>query len=125
MKEFIRFSFLAALLTPFAWGDQNATFLDKVILTDAINAGHFGSAGSVWRDLSVVGASTADAVYVYRDEHNGSMTKIAKLTAPDSGSNTQFGYSVSMDDGILAVGAKWSDQGRLSNSGAAYLYWIE
>ena len=53
------------------------------------------------------------------------MTKIGKLTAPYGGSNSQFGYSVSMDDGILAVGAKWSDQGGFSNSGAAYLYQIE
>jgi hypothetical protein len=125
MKQFLEFSFLAVLLAPFAWGDQNAAFLDKVIPSDAVNQGHFGSAVSVWGDLSVVGASNADAVYVYREEHNGSVTKIEKLTAPDGGSNTQFGYSVSMDGGILAVGAKWSDQGGQSNSGAAYLYWIE
>ena len=118
------FSFLAFLST-FAWGDQNSTLTDTVIPSDAINAGHFGSALAVWGDLSVVGAHNAGSVYVYRKEHNGSMTKIAKLTVPDGGSNTQFGSSVSMDDGILAVGAKWSDQSGLSNSGAAYLYQIE
>ena len=47
------------------------------------------------------------------------------LGSSDGGSNTQFGSSVSMDDGILAVGAKWSDQEGLSNTGAAYLYRIE
>ena len=125
MKRSLKLSFLLAFLSPFAWGDQNSTLIDTVIPSDAINAGHFGSALAVWEDLSVVGAHNAGSVYVYREEHNGSMTKIAKLTAPDGGSNTQFGSSVSMDDGILAVGAKWSDQGGLSNSGAAYLYQIE
>ena len=60
----------------------------------------------------------ADAVHAYRKEHNGSRTKIAKLTPPDGGSNTQFGGSVSLSDGIIAVGAKWSDQHGHSNSGA-------
>ena len=123
MKNY--FCVLLWLATSFAWGDQSDNFIGKVIPSDADSQDHFGTAVAVWEDLSVVGAPNADAVYVYREEHNGSITKIAKLSAPDGGSNTQFGYSVSMDDGILAVGAKWSDQVGLSNSGAAYLYQIE
>ena len=125
MKRSLKLSFLLAFLSPFAWGDQNSTLIDKVIPSDAINAGHFGAALSAWGDLSVVAAHNAGSVYVYRKEHNGSMTKITKLTAPDGGSNTQFGSSVSMDDGILAVGAKWSDQSGLSISGSAYLSHFE
>jgi hypothetical protein len=125
MKKSFYFLLLCSLAPAFAWSDQNSTLIDKVIPSDAVDQGYFGAALSVWGDLSVVGAANADAVYIYRNEHNGSMTKIAKLTAPDGESNSQFGYSVSMDDGILAVGAKWSDQGGLSNLGAAYLYQIE
>ena len=125
MKKSFYFLLLCSLAPAFAWSDQNSSLIDKVIPSDAVDQGYFGAALSVWGDLSVVGAPNADAVYVYRGEDNGSMTKIGKLTAPDGGSNSQFGYSVSMEGGILAVGAKWSDQGGLSNSGAAYLYQIE
>ncbi|MDC0157592.1 hypothetical protein OAK38_07510, partial [Verrucomicrobia bacterium] len=115
---------LLLLATSFAWGDQSDNFIGKVIPSDADSQDHFGTAVAVWEDLSVVGAPNADAVYVYREEHNGSMTKIAKLTPSDGGSNTQFGGSVSLSDGIIAVGAKWSDQHGHSNSGAAYLYQV-
>ena len=119
MKKSFYFLLLCSLAPAFAWSDQNSTLLDKVIPSDAVDQGYFGAALSVWGDLSVVGAPNADAVYVYREEDNGSMTKIAKLMAPDGGSNSQFGYSVSMEGGILALGAKWSDQGNLSTSGPA------
>ena len=122
MKNY--FCVLLWLATSFAWGDQSDNFIGKVIPSDADSQDHFGTAVAVWEDLSVVGAPNADAVYVYREEHNGSMTKIAKLTPSDGGSNTQFGGSVSLSDGIVAVGAKWSDQGGHSNSGAAYLYQV-
>ena len=73
------FCVLLLLATSFAWGDQSDNFIGKVIPSDADSQDHFGTAVAVWEDLSVVGAPNADAVYVYREEHNGSMTKIAKL----------------------------------------------
>jgi len=124
MNRLLPLSLLFLLAGPWARADQNDHFIGKIIPSDADSQDHFGSSVAVWEDLSVVGAPNANAVYVYREEHNGSMTKIAKLTSSDGGSNTQFGGSVSLSDGIIAVGAKWSDQHGQPKSGAAYLYQV-
>ena len=51
MKRSLKLSFLLAFLSSFAWGDQNSTLIDKVIPSDAINAGHFGAAVSAMGEL--------------------------------------------------------------------------
>ena len=124
MKQFLKFSFLALLLAPFAWADQNSTLIKKALNVDASGGEHFGSAVSQWGNYLAVGAKDADETTLYWVEDNGSLIELATLTPPDGGSNTQFGGSVSLSDGIIAVGAKWSDQGGYSNSGATYLYQV-
>lgn len=56
------------------------------------------------------------AVYLYRDTGAGWALQ-QKLTAPDAAGGDQFGFSVKIDGGVLAIGAI-GDDGR----GSAYVY---
>ena len=65
MKQFLKFSFLAILLAPFAWADQNSTLINKVINGDASGGEHFGSSVSQWGNYLAVGAKDADETTLY------------------------------------------------------------
>ena len=77
-------------------------------------------------DTLVVGADSdndagpnSGAAYVYeRDETSGEWLSVAKLGASDAGLNTQFGTSVSVRGGTIAVGAP----GLGADFGAAYVF---
>ena len=80
----------------------------------------FGSSVKIYQDDIVVGSGAGQgSAYVYSKPAEGwsSLTEIAKLTAPTS-SNSNFGYSVDMDNDNIIIGAKRDN----SNKGAAYIF---
>ena len=91
----------------------NWTFEDVLMASDASAGDGFGFSLSLYRDLTsdfeavllVVGAPASSAVYL--KVYNPNMEawfENSKLTS-DSGSDIQFGYSVSCYEGTVAVGA--------------------
>ena len=98
----------------------------KLTASDAAAHDYFGRSISVHDDLVAVGAhynddngSASGSAYVY-EKVNGVWTG-TKLTASDAAANDQFGYSVSVHDDLVAVGAHYNDDNG-SNSGSAYVY---
>ncbi|MBL9118446.1 MAG: FG-GAP repeat protein [Phycisphaerae bacterium] len=102
---------------------QEATLL----AADGSADDRFGGAVSIDGDLIAVsslfedGAATdAGAVYLFR--FNGSIwAPEAKLVAPDAGSFDQFGWSISVEQDRLLVGARHDDDGGL-DAGSAYVF---
>ena len=115
--------------------EQNGsvTYIDKVTAPDAAVDDHFGASVSHSGDVLAVGAHYSDpggvdragAVYLYKLEHNGSVTYLDKVTAHDGASGDRFGASVSRSGDLLAVAAHFSDPGGISDAGSAYLYKLE
>ena len=85
---------------------------------------YFGYSVAVNGDTAVVGAygddSSKGAAYVLVRQ-SGAWSQVAKLTALDRRNNDQFGRSVAVDGGTVAVGAALAD-GRVVDSGAAYMF---
>ena len=88
----------------------------------------FGKSVAISGDYIVVGADRVfgtsnmvpGAAYVFK--RNGTVwTEQAKLTAGDTFGRDFFGYSVSMEEDVVAVGAAEEDSGG-TNSGAVYIY---
>lgn len=94
-------------------GAGNWIFEDALMASDASAGDGFGFSLSLYRDLTsdfeavllVVGAPASSAVYlkVYNPDVEAWIEN-SKLTS-DSGSDIQFGYSVSCYEGTVAVGA--------------------
>ena len=98
----------------------------KLTASDAAAGDWFGHSVSVHDDLVAVGAhfnddngSASGSAYVY-EKVNGVWTE-TKLTASDAAAGDRFGYSVSVHDDLVAVGAVLNDDNG-SNSGSAYVY---
>ena len=98
----------------------------KLTASDAAAYDYFGNSVSVHDDLVAVGAvlnddggSNSGSAYVY-EKVNGVWTE-TKLTASDAAVNDHFGFSVSVHDDLVAVGAHYNDDGG-SASGSAYVY---
>ena len=85
---------------------------------------YFGYSVAVNGDTAVVGAygddSSKGAAYVLVRQ-SGAWSQVAKLTASEGQGNDQFGRSVAVDGGTVAVGAALAD-GRVVDSGAAYMF---
>ena len=80
---------------------------------------------SLHDEIALVGASQQSdggAAYVFvQNETDGSWTQTQKITANDGENSNGFGYSVSVYDEILVVGAN-SDDYSGTASGAAYVF---
>ncbi len=121
----------AAYLFDVTTGQQ----LHKLTATDASEKDIFGSSVSISGGIAIVGAFWEDdACPEDPDCNSGSAylfdvatgEQLYKLTAKDPAADDQFGFSVSMTDGIAIVGA-WHDDdacpnGPDCNSGSAYLF---
>lgn len=88
----------------------------------------FGMSMAVDGDTLVVGATDpggdgqgAEAVHVYQLTDAGIWEQGQTLPAP-GGSGTGFGWSVAIDDGLLVVGAPWTDTSSGIFAGSAYVY---
>jgi WD40 repeat protein len=95
----------------------------KLLPTDGTGSDQFGVSISISNGTVAVGAHLAQAsgtgsAYLF-NATTGAQT--FKLTASDAQNDDRFGRIISIDNGIVAVGAHAEDQNG-SNSGAAYLF---
>lgn len=99
---------------------------DTILLpTDGSSGAEFGNATDIDNGVIAVGARTDDVngadsgvAYLF-DASKG--VQFAKLIPNDGAAGDQFGYSIAIDDGIVAVGARYDgDNGELA--GSAYLF---
>ena len=72
------------------------------------------------------GYQNAGSAYVFRRESNGTITELAKLTAPDGRADDHFGIAAAVDANHIAIGAYYAhaerDGSTQSQSGKVYLY---
>ena len=106
-----------------SWSQQ-----DKLTAEDAAADDYFGASVSIDGDHVVVGAhydgdngSYSGSAYIFVNNHNGSWSQQAKLTAVDGEAYDEFGSSVSIDGDHVVVGAQY-DRDNGSNSGSAYIF---
>ncbi|MBL4810579.1 MAG: FG-GAP repeat protein, partial [Phycisphaerales bacterium] len=97
----------------------------KLLPSDGAEFDEFGNSIAIANGVVVVGA--------YYDDDNGSSSgsaylfdastgvQIAKLLPSDGASNHDFGYSIAIANGVVAVGAH-ADDDNGSRSGSAYLF---
>jgi hypothetical protein len=106
------------------------TMQTKLTAFDPSASAKFGSAVAIIGEWAIVGspfddqaAANAGAAYVFRrtPDGMGGFTWLfhSKLVAPDSAASDQFGASLSINDGLLLVGALF---GGTDDTGAAYVF---
>ena len=99
-------------------------YIAKITAPDGAADDRFGSSVSVSGNIIVVGA-WGDQVHGYRSGsayiYTTSGEYISKFTAPDGASYDHFGWSVSMSENTVVVGA-WYDEVFGFNSGSAYIF---
>ncbi len=82
----------------------------------------FGIGVDISGDYLVVGASEEDntygAVHIFSKDGSGNWVHVQKIVASDGNSQAYFGCSVSIDNGLIAVGA-YGDNG---GTGATYIF---
>ena len=99
----------------------------KLLASDGAIDDRFGRAVAIRGNVAVIGAIWDDdngidsgSAYVFRYDGT-SWVEEAKLLASDGAPLDKFGWSVSMDENLIIVGAKWNDVNDI-DSGAAYIY---
>jgi len=119
---------------------NGSTWVEEAILTasDKASGDAFGCSVSIYGDVAIVGAYTADPggvtdagkAYIFR--YNGSTwVEEAILTASDKATYDRFGNPVSIYENVAIVGAYDADPGGLSSAGKAYIFryngsnWVE
>jgi len=113
----------AAYLYDAATGTQ----LFKLLASDRMEGDQLGwsididggivAVGAVGDDFNTVG--NIGSVYLF-DVSTGA--QIGKIFANDGALSDQFGYSVAIDNGIVAVGARDDDNANGADAGAAYVF---
>ncbi len=82
----------------------------------------FGIGVALSGDYLIVGSNEEDgtkgAVHIFKKDNNGSWAHLQKIVADDATPQAYFGTSVSMDNGIIAVGA----YGENGGTGATYIF---
>ncbi|MBL4698630.1 MAG: FG-GAP repeat protein [Phycisphaerales bacterium] len=122
-----------------AWGDDDNGFgsgsaylfnaatgaqIVKLLPLDGLAGDLFGNSiaiadgvvavGARWDDLT---GSNSGSAYLF----NTSGTQTTKLLASDGAAGDEFGFSIAIADGVVAVGA-WRNRDNGTNSGSAYLF---
>ena len=100
---------------------------DKLLPTDLDGGNSFGASVALDGDYLAVGAMGEEfltgAAYVFWN--NGTdWVQESKLTASDGATYDIYGCAIDVDNGYVAVGARWQD-GRASDSGSIYTYQIQ
>lgn len=98
----------------------------KLMASDGSSGDWFGRSVALDGDLLVVGAhlygsNDRGAAYVFRRDSSG-WTEEARLSSNDIAAVDNFGWSVDVDDGRIAVGAFLADPDGRSNAGAVYVF---
>ena len=109
------------------WG-----LVKKLLASGGAADSRFGESLAIYENRAVVGAYTASPggiyrageAYVYLRNHGGDNAwgEAAVLTASDANPDDQFGYSVSLDENLVSIGAYATDFGSATNQGAAYVF---
>ena len=71
---------------------------------------------------NITGGSNSGKVYVYDAEDNTLFYSIENPNAYSTPQDDQFGYSLSLSDSYLAIGAPFEDDASGNSSGKAYIY---
>ena len=121
------------------WDDDGGSKSGSVYVFDAATGGQLhkliadDAAGDDWFGISVSVDETTIVVGAYYDDDAGSKSgsayvfdaatgeQLHKLTAADAAAEDQFGRSVSVDGGIVVVGAYRDDDAGV-DSGSAYVF---
>ena len=116
-------------------GDVSSSYTQVAKLTadDGASTDQFGISVSIDGDTIVIGARNDDdnggdsgSAYVFTRDTAGdlasSWTQVAKLHADDRYLHDHFGTSVSVDGGMIVIGALFHDANGLGDSGSAYVY---
>ena len=108
------------------------TQVAKLTADDGAADDRFGTTVSIDGDTIVIGAyqdddngSASGSAYVFTRDTAGDLTsdwtQHAKLTANDGAGSDYFGYSVSIDDDTVVIGA-YQDDDKGGGSGSAYVF---
>lgn len=104
---------------------STGAFIRKILAPDGVASDEFGYSIAVGDGVVAVGAIKDDdvtansgSVYIF-NLTDGSLNR--KIIASDPGLADQFGFSVAIDNGILAVGSNQDNIGNNDN-GSAYLF---
>jgi hypothetical protein len=99
----------------------------KLLASDGAASDDFGRQVAIEGDTIVIGAQGDDdrgsgsgAAYVFRGA-GATWNQVGKIVPADGQAGDQFGVSVAISGGIIAVGANQDDD-RGSNSGSAYVF---
>jgi len=104
---------------------------EKLVPPDGADKDDFGCAVSLSGDTIVIGASTDDdkgtdsgSAYIFSRNQGGTDNwgLLKKLTASDGAADNNFGYSVSIDNDTIVVGA-YGNTEKGVRSGAAYIFY--
>jgi phage baseplate assembly protein gpV len=109
------------------------TQVAKLTADDAAVYDQFGISVSIDGDTIVIGARKDDdgprdsgSAYVFTRDTAGDLasgwTQVTKLHADDRNQHDHFGTSVSVDGGMIVIGALFHDANGLGDSGSAYVY---
>ena len=119
-------------------GDDNWLFDEKISASSMDETDFFGFSVALNEDYAVVGTGYEDfdendenflfnsgAAYVYRKEQNWVLEQ--KVTPDQRNFNSEFGRSVSIDNGKLLIGAVFddydeNDENEIINAGSAYVF---
>lgn len=101
----------------------------KLSASDADSDDSFGCSVSVSGDVMVIGAFHDDdngpnsgSAYAFRfDPLSNSWTEEQKLLPSDGAADDEFGYSVSLSDHVIVIGARYDDDNGIQ-SGSAYVF---
>jgi FG-GAP repeat len=108
------------------WGE-----VKKLIASDGAAADSFGADVLVYDDTIVVGAVGAfgdrgpGKAYLFTRNQGGpdAWGEVTKLTASDGTASDTYGWSISISQNTLVIGANEADIGENTNQGAAYIYY--
>jgi hypothetical protein len=109
-------------------GSKSVTQTAKLTASDGQPGDGFGDSVSISGNIIVVGALAANSgqgrAYIFVEPPNGwtNMTETAQLTASDGQPNDQFGTSVAISGGTVAVGAPGHSVGSNPDQGASYVF---
>ena len=108
--------------------DGNWTIETKLTANAGEAYDHFGSSVAIDGNYAVVGADYDDdnggqsgSVYIYERDPGGNWTNETKVTASDAAAGDHFGYSVSISNDYVIVGAVTDDDNG-DDSGSVYFY---
>ncbi len=110
----------------FRYDGSNWIEEDILRASDGTAIDYFGNTVSLDNNMALVGApydddlgSSSGSAYLYQYD-GATWAETAKLTASDGTAWDKFGYSVSIYEGLMLIGARFSD-GLVIQSGAAYI----